>query len=679
VGPIAQKPAPSDHAAVLLCSARKVDHNGLVRDMRPPAWGLAALGVAGLALTAVASDASSDFIAPVTGLITAPAIVLGLLLVTRRPRLVIGLALVALGVAPIITFALSQWGETAVTAEPMPGARLAGALAAGAWAWMYVPPTLLALTFPHGDLLSRRWRPAVVASLVIPAVLQVIFALDPKSYESGGGTVPGSPPLALPLGVLTAVAVVALAGLLATLVTGAVAIVKRYRTGDDVTRRQIRWFATSAALLPLVLAVCMVSVLVFGGPNEIVLVGLGVVLVSMPVGVAVAVLRHDLYDVDRLISRTLAATVVTAGLGVLFGVVVVVVGTALGRDSSIGVAVASLACAVAVSPLWRAVKARVDRRFYRDRHRAIGEVRAFVSAVRDGTAEPEEVEAVLASALADPEVSIAYEALPGIGEAADADDTDDVKVSVGGRPVATVHVGHGSRQRAGLLKEVLTEAHLPMEVARLRVELRHALAETEASRTRLVRAGDDERRRLERDLHDGAQQRLVALGMSLRFAERRLAPEDPQRAVLDNAVAQLREAVEDLRSVAQGLRPRGLDEGLPAALRDLVRTVPVPVDLAVDGGPVPDVVATTAYYVAAEGVANALKHAGPGRLRVDVTRTPDRVTVTVADDGAGGAVVVPGGGLAGLADRVAAAGGVLRVDSPNGRGTTVQAVLPCGS
>lgn len=648
--------------------------------MRPPAWGLAALGVAGLALTAVASDSSSDFIAPVTGLITAPAIVLGLLLVTRRPRLVIGLTLVALGVAPIITFALSQWGETAVTAEPIPGARLAGALAAGAWVWIYVPPTLLALTFPHGDLLSRRWRPAVVASFAIPAVLQVIFVLDPKTYESGGGTVPGSPPLALPLGVLTAVAVVALAGLLATLVTGAVAIVQRYRTGDDVTRRQIRWFATSAAILPLVLVVCIVSVLVLGGPNEIVLAGLGVVLVAVPVGVAVAVLRYDLYDVDRLISRTLAATVVTAGLGLLFGVVVVVVGTALGRDSSIGVAVASLACAVAVSPLWRAVKARVDRRFYRDRHRAIGEVRAFVAAVREGTAEPEEVEAVLASALADPEVRVVYEGIPGIGAAAGADDTEhDVKVSAGGRPVATVHVGHETRQRAGLLKEVLAEAHLPLEVARLRVELRHALAETEASRTRLVRAGDDERRRLERDLHDGAQQRLVALGMSLRFAERRLAPEDPQRAVLDNAVAQLREAVEDLRSVAQGLRPRGLDEGLPAALRDLVRAVPVPVDLAVDGGPVPDVVATTVYYVAAEGVANALKHAGPGRLRVDVTRTPDRVTVTVVDDGAGGAVVVPGGGLAGLVDRVAAAGGVLRVDSQGGLGTTIEAVLPCAS
>jgi hypothetical protein len=192
--------------------------------------------VAGLALTAAASNASIAFIAPVTGLVTAPAIVLGLLLVTRRPRLVIGLLLVALGVAPIVTFALPQWGETAATADPIPGARLAGALGAGAWVWMYVPPTLLALTFPNGQLLSPRWRPAVVASVLVPAVLQVIFALDPKTYESGGGTVPGSPPFALRPGMFTPVGVVALAGLLATLVAGAVAVVRRYRTGDDVTR-----------------------------------------------------------------------------------------------------------------------------------------------------------------------------------------------------------------------------------------------------------------------------------------------------------------------------------------------------------------------------------------------------------------------------------------------------------
>ena len=229
-----------------------------------------------------------------------------------------------------------------------------------------------------------------------------------------------------------------------------------------------------------------------------------------------------------------------------------------------------------------------------------------------------------------------------------------------------------------MLAAVLREAHLPLELARSRIEVRSALAETEASRARLVRAGYEERRRLERDLHDGAQQRLVAVGLSLRLAQRQLVP-GAAYAMLGDAVAALQEAVAELRRISQGVRPSGLDDGLPAALRTLVRASPVPIELRVTTDRVQDAVATTAYYVAAEAVANALKHAGSQRLLIEVSRDGGTLSVSVADDGCGGARIVPGRGLGGLADRVSASGGTLHVLSQPGAGTTVKALLPCAS
>jgi len=205
-----------------------------------------------------------------------------------------------------------------------------------------------------------------------------------------------------------------------------------------------------------------------------------------------------------------------------------------------------------------------------------------------------------------------------------------------------------------------------------------ALAETEASRARLVRAGDDERRRLERDLHDGAQQRLVAVGISLRLAQRHL-PAGPTFAALDGAVAELQASVAELRRISQGLRPSGLDDGLPSALRMLVRASPIPIELSVTADPVHDTVATTAYYVAAEAVANALKHAQPQQVRIEVSSLDGVLCVSVVDDGRGGALIMSGSGLGALADRVSAGGGTLRVCSEAGHGTTVEAMLPCAS
>jgi len=148
---------------------------------------------------------------------------------------------------------------------------------------------------------------------------------------------------------------------------------------------------------------------------------------------------------------------------------------------------------------------------------------------------------------------------------------------------------------------------------------------------------------------------------------------------MDGAVAELQEAVAELRRISQGVRPSGLDDGLPAALRTLVRASPVPIELRVTTEQVQDAVAATAYYVAAEAVANALKHASSRHVVIEITREAAMLQVRVSDDGRGGARIVPGRGLGGLADRVAANGGTLHVDSTPGAGTTVRALLPCAS
>jgi signal transduction histidine kinase len=207
------------------------------------------------------------------------------------------------------------------------------------------------------------------------------------------------------------------------------------------------------------------------------------------------------------------------------------------------------------------------------------------------------------------------------------------------------------------------------------------------SRARLLQAGYRERRRLERDLHDGAQQRLVSLGMSIRIAQRHLSDEGAgARAeidgLLDQAVAELGTAVAELRAIAQGLRPLDLDSGLGPAIRSLTTALPIPVRLDVLDEDVPDEVATTAYYVASEALANVVKHADAENIDVCVIRRDGHVVVRVSDDGRGGAVARPGSGLAGLVDRVAAAGGRFSVGQGVGTdtatGTMIEAVLPCG-
>jgi PAS domain S-box-containing protein len=204
-------------------------------------------------------------------------------------------------------------------------------------------------------------------------------------------------------------------------------------------------------------------------------------------------------------------------------------------------------------------------------------------------------------------------------------------------------------------------------------------AELAAAGRRIIEAADTERRRLERNLHDGAQQRLVALALNLRLAARRLGDNPEAQAVLTEACVELGEALQELRELAQGIHPAVLTErGLEPALAALAGRAPIPVELAVAlEERLPGPVEAAAYYVVAEALTNAAKYAECSAVRVHVARSRRRVRIEVADDGVGGAKPEGGSGLRGLGDRVEALGGVLVLDSPTGAGTTLRAEIPC--
>ena len=214
---------------------------------------------------------------------------------------------------------------------------------------------------------------------------------------------------------------------------------------------------------------------------------------------------------------------------------------------------------------------------------------------------------------------------------------------------------------------------LRSHVARLDADLR-------ASRQRLVEAGDTERRRLERNLHDGAQARLVALALQLGHA-RRMAESQPDRVpgLLDDAMAELRTSLAELRELAHGIHPAVLSEkGLDAALYGLAARAPLPVTLDSDAdGRLPEPVEVAAYYVVAEALTNVAKYAQATQADVAVRRVDGVVSVEVSDDGVGGADVAKGSGLRGIADRVAALDGTFAVESPPGRGTHLHVEIPC--
>jgi signal transduction histidine kinase len=222
------------------------------------------------------------------------------------------------------------------------------------------------------------------------------------------------------------------------------------------------------------------------------------------------------------------------------------------------------------------------------------------------------------------------------------------------------------------------DAATAIDDERLVAELRAKVRDEQASRTRILQAGDRKRRRVERNLHDGAQQRLVGLALTLRLAGRRAAADPAVKELLAEAADELDDAIEELRALARGLHPAIVtDAGLTGALETLAESPGIPIELSIDvPGRIVDTVEFCAYYLVAESVANANKHSRAARIEVRARMVDDLLEVVVADDGCGGAAASPGSGLEGLADRVGALGGELVIDSDPAHGTTVTAHLP---
>jgi signal transduction histidine kinase len=307
-----------------------------------------------------------------------------------------------------------------------------------------------------------------------------------------------------------------------------------------------------------------------------------------------------------------------------------------------------------------------------------------------GPAASVDLRQALARALGDPSLQLAFWFPPeqhyvdGDGKPVKLPDEDSGRSSTfvarDGQPIAVLLHDPVLEHNAELVASVCAAASLTLENERLQAELRARLADLQASRARLVQATDAERRRIERDLHDGIQQRLVSIAMSLGLLETKLPgqAEAAQPLVRETREA-LTLALAELRELTHGINPPLLTErGLPEALDELCRRAALPtrLDLTLDRR-LPDQIETAAYFMVSEALTNAAKHSHGNEVRVMASYDSERLTVEIVDDGIGSAAPTGGSGLRGLADRVEALGGRFMVSSPPGRGTTLRAEIPC--
>ena len=414
---------------------------------------------------------------------------------------------------------------------------------------------------------------------------------------------------------------------------------------------------------------------------------LGFALAGLMAVVVVLLLRRLRSETG--VARGIALPMVVAGVALAVGAVVEVGAVALATNPDDRFGAWALADAVtsatgagvALAFLLGLLRGRLARQRVADLVLELG-----------GAADRPALRDVIARALRDPSVELLYPAADpgtfidvagGPRALSDIDGPDRVltRIDAGGVTLAVLVHDPALREQPELLRSVIAAVRLAIENERLAAEVRSQLAEVRASRARIVAAGDEQRRRVERDLHDGAQQRLVTL--SLRLAMARAAAEDRAddgalAAALEEAGRDLDGAITELRELARGLHPSALaSDGLRAAVEALAERTPVRVDFDVVQGRFSEAVETTAYFVVAEALTNVVRYAQAEHATVRIEVNDELLRVSISDDGVGGADPARGTGLRGLEDRIAAIGGQLSVESPPGRGTTVQAEIPC--
>lgn len=656
--------------------------------MRLTRSGLAALACLGLTVAAEIASAvlSWGFAHPLdTSLFALYNITLtavGAVIVLQLPRHPVGWILCLGGVQGAVMADLALGWATRGIEAGWSGAQLMLWVGLVSWCPGALMWVLVLLYTPTGRLLGPRWRILLWVGVIGTGLYMLAWWVSPTSVDVITGDpnryavdrLPG--PQAVLVGgmLLSAAALGAL-----------VSLVARFQAGDAVVRQQLKWVALAGVCLVVLLPVAVV----WWDSSIAVRIVTPVVLVGCALAFGASVLRFRLFDVDRIIGRSLAYASVTVVAVAVYVSITLLLGTLAGRSWSSPwvVAVSTLAAAAVFRPVLRRVRQVVDRQFDRDALGARLRLDAFLEGLRSGTERPERLQQVLSEALRDPRLRLLLY-LPASGNLVDArgrsaeivPDLGVFRLERQGVPEAVVQfTDDGEPARSARVRQLVEHARLAVQVARLGVELTRRLDELDLSRARIAGSADEERRRIQRDLHDGAQQRLVTVGIALRRLESRLRVSG--RAVdadlIDGAVDDLATTIQELRNLTSALPPPQLEGGIGPALRELASRSPIPV--TVDAGPerVGRTVETAAYFVACEGLTNVIKHAGASAASIRALQHHGSLFVSVADDGVGGATVRPGSGLAGLADRVAAVGGSLRIDSDQ-HGTQLIAELPCG-
>ena len=640
-------------------------------------------------------------------------------LIVRRASNRIGWILLGEGAGLVLVNGTSMY---AVLGFAHPGSLPSPALVGAASEWIFTLVVMALafglLLFPTGALPSRRWRWVAIAAGVMTVFGFVSIILTPRDVAlpaPGGISLIYPNPVAISalrgnvFGTLTGIAV------LATLLLAAavVALVIRYRGGDPVERQQIRWVAFTATLF-VVCQIALVGAFLTVGTDAVVTTVIGAVagltaMFGLPAAITIAILKHGLYEIDRIINRTVVYGLLAAILTIVYVAIVAGVGALVGSG---GGPVLTVAAAAAIALLFQPLRHRAqtvaNRLVYGDRatpYQVLSEFSGtmartmpldeqldrMVSLLASGTAADRvevwiRVGSMLRRAVVWPRDAEESVAPPLNGEVTVEGPTGMFPVTHDGEHLGTVvvvkpHSEPLSPTEKGLAVHVASQAGLVVRNVRLTAELQHTIDELQASRRRLVHAQDTERRKIERNLHDGAQQQLVALGVQLNLLER-LAAHVSEADRLTAGLQRLRDmlggALDDLRDLARGIYPPLLaDRGLVAALDAQARKAAVTTVVEARGVERYDQqVEAAVYFCALEALQNVAKYADATSAVVRLAASNGRLSFEVADDGRGfepGAA--RGSGLQGMADRLDAIGGRLEIESEPGRGTVLRGII----
>jgi signal transduction histidine kinase len=629
--------------------------------------------------------------------------VVGGLIAARLPGNACGWLLLFIGFGLVVSMGAEAASTVAIGDGRLQLARWA--LWVNSWllvATVWPGIVLYLLVFPMGALPSRRWRPVGFAVVALAAV-----GVGARMVQNWDGE-PITNPLAVPDAastVETLFVVVSLA-FAAALILAVVSVVLRFRASRD-DRQALRWLVVvallSASLLIVAIGAGALGLDRVGDPFGVAFL-LSVIL-GLPLSAAIALLGHHLRGMEVVANRAIVYGALAAVVTAIYAVVVGVAGAAVGggeRPNVLAAVAATALAAVAFQPVRRRAHHLADRIVYGDRASPYELVATFTerldeaslpeilprmaSLVAEGTGAQRvriwlrsggELHAVAGwpsnGAPPSPAQVVADDELPRLdaGHAFAVRDREDLlgAISVEMPPQEPM-----TPATERLLADLSGQAALVLRNIALVEELQH-------SRQRLVASQDQERRRLERDLHDGAQQRLVTLSLDLRMArERADARGDVELTTrLTTAEQELARSLAELRELARGIHPAILTlNGLGGALRSLAERSPLPTEVwSVPERRFSPEVEATAYFFVSEALANVAKHAEASRVWVSAEDRGERLSIEVGDDGVGGAAMNGGSGLRGLADRVEAVGGRIDVRSEPGAGTTLHAEIPC--